>query len=77
MRTITRDEAVAILAAWPTTPPSFDPCYVVNWPLWAAWCAARDRDPDPAPHWAETDVVASARMMLRQFLEAAEMRVTA
>lgn len=71
MRTITREEASALIAAWPTTEPSLEPCYVVNFPLWAAWCAARDRDPDPAPHWTEADVVASSRMMLRRFLEQA------
>lgn len=68
MRTITREEASAMIAAWPTTQASLEPCYVVNFPLWAAWCSARDRDPEPAPHWTEIDVVNSSRLMLRRFL---------
>ena len=71
MTVITREQAAAIVSAWPSSAPSLEPCAEINWPLWEAWCAARDRHPDASPVWSEVDVVRSAVLMLRRFLETA------
>lgn len=69
MTVLTREQAAALVAAWPSSPPSLEPCAEINWPLWEAWCAARGRRSDASPVWSEVDVVRSAVLMLRRFLE--------
>jgi hypothetical protein len=68
---MTRQGALRLLEALPTSDPSLDPCQVANPTLWTVWCDLRGR-PDPlSPSvWTEVDVVASSVMMLNRHLRA-------
>jgi hypothetical protein len=37
--------------------PRNEPCYLVNFELWQAYCAIVNREPLPSEHWTEADVV--------------------
>ena len=67
---MTRDDAIALLAALPECGGSLSPCEQANPKLWAIWSQAKGRL-SGATVWTELDVAESARLMLQRHINAA------
>jgi hypothetical protein len=67
--TISKEQALLLMETLPASSPSLEPCYVINWPLWFAWCEVRGREPEASTVWTEYDVVISAVLDIRKYLE--------
>ena len=64
MKHITKAQALLLIENFPLTTPTLEPCYVVNWPLWFAWCEVQGRPADGSPHWTEYDVCVSCARLV-------------
>ena len=64
-KTISREDAIALLDLLPRGKASLEPCSDVNPALWHHWCRLRDRDPANSVVWSEYDVAFSSALMLR------------
>lgn len=67
-KTISREDAIALLDLLPRGKASLEPCYEANPALWCHWCRLRDRDPINSVVWSELDVSVSSAFMLRSHI---------
>lgn len=66
---ITREQAIALLKEVCSSSSSTELCSQANPGLWAIWCDACKRVPDPSNVWTELDVVQSCVLMLKAYLQ--------
>jgi hypothetical protein len=69
-KTISREDAIALLDLLPRDKASLEPCSDVNPALWRHWCRLRGRDQtSPSLVWSERDVAVSSAIMLRLHID--------
>jgi hypothetical protein len=64
-KTLSREDAIALLDLLPRGKASLQPCDDANPALWRHWCRLRGRPILPSPIWSELDVAVSSTFILR------------
>ena len=64
-KTLSREDAIALLDLLPRGKASLQPCDDANPALWRHWCRLRGRPTNPSPIWTELDVAFNSALLLR------------
>jgi len=64
-KTLSREDAIALLDLLPRGKASLEPCHEANPALWHHWCRLRNRDPANSQVWLEYDVAFNSALLLR------------